>query len=109
ECEEAAPGRVAGAPMDRKQQRRLEAEARNQLSARRRPIEQRVQLLEAEMAQLSVEKAKLETLLSDPNLYAQQDRDRLKASLLEQGRISGRLEALEAAWLALQQQLEAFE
>ena len=61
------------------------------------------------MAQLSAEKAKLETLLADPNLYAERDRERLKVCLLEQARISGRLEALEAAWLELQQQLEAFE
>jgi ATP-binding cassette subfamily F protein 3 len=105
----AAPGPVADAPVDRKRQRRLEAEARNQLSAQRRPIEQRVEELEVEMAQLSAEKAKLETLLADPNLYAERDRERLKVCLLEQARISARLEALEAAWLELQQQLEAFE
>jgi ATP-binding cassette, subfamily F, member 3 len=105
----AAPGRTADTPVDRKRQRRLEAEARNQLSAQRRPIEQRVRGLEAEMAQLSAEKAKLETLLADPNLYAEPNRERVKLCLLEQGRISGRLEALETAWLELQQQLEAFE
>jgi ATP-binding cassette subfamily F protein 3 len=106
---EVAPERTVEAPVDRKRQRRLEAEARNQLSARRRPIEQRVQGLEAEMAQLSAEKAKLETLLADPNLYAERDRERVKVCLLEQGRISARLEALEAAWLDLQQQLDEFE
>jgi ATP-binding cassette subfamily F protein 3 len=109
ETQTATPGRTADAPVDRKRQRRLEAEARNQLSAQRRPIEQRVQGLEAEMAQLSVEKGKLETLLADPNLYAEPDREKVRLCLLEQGRISGRLEALEAAWLELQQQLEAFE
>ena len=104
----AAPGRIGDAPADRKRQRRLEAEARNQLSAQRRPLEHRVQGLEGEMAQLAAEKAKLETLLTDPDLYTEPDRERLKACLLEQGRISGRLEVLEAAWLELQQQLEAF-
>jgi ATP-binding cassette subfamily F protein 3 len=65
--------------------------------------------LEAEMAQLSAEKAKLETLLADPNLYAEPNRERVRVCLLEQGRISSRLEVLETAWLELQQQLEAFE
>ena len=106
---EVPPERTVDVPVDRKRQRRLEAEARNQLSARRRPIEQRVQGLEAEIAQLSAQKAKLETLLADPNLYAERDRERVKVSLLEQGRISARLEALEAAWLELQQQLDGFE
>ncbi len=109
ETETTDSGRTADAPVDRKLQRRLEAEARNQLSAQRRPIEQRVQALEAEMAQLSAEKAKLETLLADPNLYAEPNRERVRVCLLEQGRISSRLEVLETAWLELQQQLEAFE
>ena len=61
------------------------------------------------MAQLSAEKAKLETLLADPNLYAGPDRDKVRLWIVEQGRITGRLEALEAAWLELQRQLEAFE
>ncbi len=104
----AAPEQIVDPPVDRKRQRRLDAERRNQLSAQRRPIEQRVHGLEAEIAQLSAEKAKLETLLADPNLYQGRDRERLKACLLEQGRIGGRIEALEAAWLELQQQLEAF-
>jgi ATP-binding cassette subfamily F protein 3 len=109
EMETSTLGRIPDAPVDRKQQRRLEAEARNQLSAQRRPIEQRVRGLEAEMAQLSAEKATLETLLADPNLYAERDREKVRLCLLEQGRISGRLEVLEAAWLELQRQLEAFE
>jgi ATP-binding cassette, subfamily F, member 3 len=95
--------------VDRKQQRRLEAEARNRLSAQRRPIEQRLQALEAEMAQLSADKARLETLLADPNLYADPDRDRVKTCLLDQARIGGRLQVLEDAWLHLQEQLEALE
>jgi ATP-binding cassette, subfamily F, member 3 len=109
EREMPTPARQPDAPVDRKRQRRLEAEARNQLSAQRRPIEQRVQGVEAEMAQLSAERAKLETLLADPNLYAGPDREKIRLCIMEQGRISGRLEALEAAWLELQRQLEAFE
>ncbi|HTS53415.1 MAG TPA: ATP-binding cassette domain-containing protein [Burkholderiales bacterium] len=103
----AAPSVDAGA--HRKQQRRLEAEARNRLSAQRRPIEKRLHALEAEMAQLSADKTRLETLLADPNLYAEPDRDRLKVCLADQARIGGRLKVLEDAWLQLQEQLEALE
>jgi ATP-binding cassette subfamily F protein 3 len=103
----AAPGVDAG--VDRKQQRRLEAEARNRLSAQRRPIEKRLQALEAEMAQLSADKVRLETLLADPDIYAQHDRDRVKACLVDQARVSGRLEVVEEQWLQLQEQLEALE
>jgi ATP-binding cassette subfamily F protein 3 len=103
----AAPGVDAG--VDRKQQRRLEAEARNRLSAQRRPIEKRLQALEAEMAQLSADKVRLETLLADPDIYAEHDRDRVKACLVDQARISGRLQVVEEQWLQLQEQLEALE
>jgi ATP-binding cassette subfamily F protein 3 len=106
--ETAATARSADVPVDRRQQRRLEAEARSRRSAQRRPIELRVQALEAEMAQLSADKAQLESLLADPNLYAEHDRDRLKACLVDQARINSRLEVLEERWLELQQQLEAF-
>jgi len=96
-------------PVDRRQQRRLDAQARSRLSAQRKPIEQRVQALELEIAELSADKTRLETLLADPNLYAEEHRDRLKACLVEQARVSNRLNALEEEWLQLHQQLEALE
>ena len=86
-----------------------EAEARNRLSARRRPIEQRLRALEEELARLSADKTRLETLLADPNLYAERDREKVRSSLLERGRINARLEQLEEEWLLLQERLEALE
>jgi ATP-binding cassette, subfamily F, member 3 len=100
-------GAVTDAPIDRKQQRRLEAEARNRLSAQRRPLERRLQALEAELAQLGADKARLETLLADPNLYLDQNRDTLKASLVEQSGVDARLNEVEEQWLELQGRLEA--
>jgi len=79
------------------------------LSAQRRPLEQRLRALEEELARLSADKTQLETLLADPNLYAQSDREKLKSSLLERARINARLQQLEEEWLLLQEQLEALE
>ena len=108
--DEAGPStRGADTPLDRRQRRRLDAQVRSRLSAQRRPIEQRVQALETEMAELSADKSRLETLLADPNLYAQEDRDRVTWCLVEQARISNRLNALEEEWLQLHQQLEALD
>ena len=101
-----APVRIEAAA-DRRQQRRLEAEARNRLSAQRRPIEERLQALEAEMAQLTAQKGQLESLVADPNLYTQNNRDRLKACLIDQSRVNARLQDVERLWLELQSQLEA--
>jgi len=103
------PTPQTGAALPRRQVRRLEAEARNRLSAQRRPIEQRLRTLEEELPRLSADKTRLETLLADPDLYAQSDREKLKSSLLERARINARLQQLEEEWLLLQEQLEALE
>jgi len=103
------PAPQTDAALPRRLVRRLEAEARNRLSAQRRPIEQRLRTLEEELARLTADKTRLETLLADPNLYAQSDREKLKSSLLERTRINARLEQLEEEWLLLQERLEALE
>jgi len=103
------PAPQVEATLPRKQLRRLEAEARNRLSAQRRPLEQRLRSLEEELARLSADKTQLETLLADPNLYARSDREKVKNSLLERGRINARLELLEEEWLLLQERLDALE
>ena len=59
------------------------------------------------MARLTQERQRLETLLADPDVYASDNRDMLKTSLLEQSRINNRLQEVEERWLALQAQLEA--
>lgn len=100
------PVRSEGAA-DRRQQRRLEAEARNRLAARRKPIAQRLQAVEEEIAQLIAQKRQLETQVADPNLYAQNNRDRLKDCLIEQSRVNARLQEVEQLWVELQSQLEA--
>ncbi|HUI59951.1 MAG TPA: ATP-binding cassette domain-containing protein, partial [Steroidobacteraceae bacterium] len=107
--EQASQPAPAGSGVDRKQQRRLEAEARNRLSAQRKPIERRLQGLEAQMAELTAHKKRLENLLADPNVYADSNRDRLKASLIDQARVDVQLQELEEAWLGLQSQLESLE
>jgi ATP-binding cassette subfamily F protein 3 len=91
----------------RRAQRRAEAEARQQRSAQRKPVERQIHALEREMEQLTLEKQRLESLMADPDLYADARRDQLKASLLEQSRVNGRLQEVEERWLALQAQLEA--
>jgi ATP-binding cassette subfamily F protein 3 len=93
----------------RREQRRQEAEARQRLAAQRRPLAQRLREVEQELEQLAREKQRLETLAADPQLYDSSNRERLKASLLEQSRVAGRLQELESQWLELQAQLEALE
>jgi ATP-binding cassette subfamily F protein 3 len=92
--------------LSRKEQRRQEAETRQRLAAQRRPLEKRLREVEQELGQLAHEKQRLETLAADPQLYDPGNRDRLKAALLEQSRVTARLQELETLWLGLQEQLE---
>ncbi len=103
---EATPAAPQRTP-DRRQQRRQEAEARQRLAAQRKPIEARIERLEALMARAGQRKAELDTLLADPTLYAEGNKDRLKALLLEQASLANELEGLEAEWLTEQASLEA--
>jgi ATP-binding cassette subfamily F protein 3 len=96
---------VRDAP-NRREQRRLEAEARAQAAAQRKPLENKLKALENQIAQLEREKQHLETRMAAPDLYAPDRKDVLKVCLLEQARITGRLAELEEAWLSLQHELE---
>jgi ATP-binding cassette, subfamily F, member 3 len=98
-----------GAPAapSRREQRREQAEARQRASAQRRPLQREVRQIEAELERLSLDKQRLETLLADPDIYAADSRERLKAAMLEQADVKDRLQEVEERWLALQAQLEA--
>jgi ATP-binding cassette subfamily F protein 3 len=91
---------------NRREQRRQEAEARAQAAALRKPLETKIKTIEQEMARLEQEKQHLETRMAAPDLYAPERKDTLKACLLDQARIAGRLAELEESWLALHDELD---
>ncbi len=110
----SAPTPVAGAdgeaPRDsgpRKEQKRQEAEARQRLSTLKKPIEARIRRLETLMERGNARKAELESLLADPALYADADKEALKRHLFEQADLVRELETLENEWLEQQAALEA--
>jgi ATP-binding cassette subfamily F protein 3 len=72
-------------------------------------MEQRLRAVEQALEQLGRDKQRLETQAADPKLYQPENRERLKASLLEQSQVTARLQALESEWLDLQLQLETLE
>jgi len=102
-----AAAAVETSPADRKEQKRLEAEQRQRLSAQRKPLENRLKKVEAAMAQRSEQKAAIDAALADPAIYEADNKPRLKALLADQVECSKELEQLEAEWLELQEQLEA--
>ncbi len=73
-------------------------------SASRNTLQSRIKRLEETMDKLNAQKAAIETQLSDPAVYA--DQEKLKALLLDQGYIGKELDSLESEWLEKQAQLE---
>jgi len=91
----------------RKEQKRQEAERRQQLAVKRRPLEKRIKELELRLDRLHREKTALETALADGAIYADANKEKLKEVLVQQGRLNAELGPLEEEWLALQEELEA--
>lgn len=91
---------------DRKEQKRAEAQERQRLSQQRKPLEKRLQKVEAEMADLQQRQSVIEAALTDSALYDMERKDELKRLLAEQVQTRQSLEQLETDWLQLQEALE---
>ncbi|GAB3382925.1 ATP-binding cassette domain-containing protein [Massilia agri] len=101
-----ASATAPAAPVDRKEQKRLEAEERQRLAALRKPLENRVKRLEEQMAKLNAKKAEIDVQLLEPGIYEAENKEKLKTLVADQAFASRDLEQLESEWLELQEQLE---
>ena len=68
--------------------------------------ESRLKRLEAQLEQAGARKAEIDARLADQSLYQGDDKQALKALLLDQAYIARELETLEAEWLEKQTLLE---
>ncbi len=89
--EPAAAHSAAG----RKDQRRESAEKRKRLQ----PLKQKVDKLEKEMDKLNQRKADLEAQLSEPDIYSEANKNKLKQLLLDKSTVDTQLEEIELAWM----------
>jgi len=87
---------------DRKEQRRLEAERRNQMQ----PLRNRVKKLEAELEKLVSRKDELTIALADPAIYDDSSREQLKMLGREHAQLEKALGETEEAWLLACETLE---
>ncbi|HET9763895.1 MAG TPA: hypothetical protein VFR50_10280, partial [Casimicrobiaceae bacterium] len=104
-----APLPPAAPAADRKARRRAQAAERARLAELRRPLQQRIAAVEAEMQTLAGEKQELEAWLATEDAYAETSKESLVAALERQGDLTWQLARTEAAWLELQSQLEEIE
>ncbi len=93
--------------IDRKQQKREEAEQRQRLALLRKPLDIKLAKVEKELEQAQAKIAKLDALIADPDLYSEARRQERVTSLAEHGELTKRAGQLEEQWLELQTELEA--
>ncbi|HDR1021288.1 TPA: ABC transporter ATP-binding protein [Pasteurella multocida] len=87
---------------NRKEQKRREAELRQQTA----PLRKKLQQFETQMDKLSSKLAEIEVHLGDSDLYLAENKEKMTALLSEQVSVKKQLEDVEMAWLSLQEELE---
>jgi ATP-binding cassette subfamily F protein 3 len=92
---------------NRREQRKQEAAARQRLAASRRPLQTKLKRLEDELARVSDELRELDAKLADPDFYHSGNDEAVAKTLKRRGELAGRVEELEANWIALTSELEA--
>jgi len=97
---------VSGETVDRKLQKRQEAENRQRLSALKKPLEQRIAKIEKELHPLQEEHAHLTVLLSEEGIYLAERKDELQQALRRESELKARIEELEMDWLEISEALE---
>jgi len=101
-----AEGAANGDGVNRKEQRRQEAETRQKLAHLKKPLQTRISKIEKEMDALNAEKATLDAFVADSASYAAELKTKLTESIRRQADLAGRLETLEAQWLEAHEELE---
>jgi len=97
---------AAGPVVNRKDQKRQEAEQRQRLSHLKKPLQTRIAKLEKEMETLHAQKAQLDAFVADPASYEAARKTELTDAIRTLGDVNSRLETVEADWLATQEELE---
>jgi ATP-binding cassette subfamily F protein 3 len=96
----------AGPAVDRRDQKRLEAEERQRITALKKPIENRIKRLEEQIAKRNTQKAAIDSQLAEPAIYEAANKAKLKLLMADQTFFTKDLAQLEADWLEQQDQLE---
>ena len=97
---------VPTSPVDRRAQKREQAEARQRLADRRKPLLARQRTLDSDLERLGAEKAELEAWLATSDAYTAETKERLTEALARQGELTWTLARIETEWLEIAEALE---
>ncbi len=95
----------SGDVIDKKEQKRKQADLRNKLS----PLKKSQTKLERQQEKMTSRLAELEERLGDMSLYDDENKSELKSVIDERTQLSQDLEESEMEWLELQEQIEEIE
>ena len=93
--------------MNRREERRAEAAARQREAQARKPFEKKLAAIEAELATLGEESRAAEAWLSSSEAYEEPNRDKLQEVLRRRGELATRIAKLEEDWLWNQAAMDA--
>ncbi|CCD35660.1 ABC transporter ATP-binding protein [Candidatus Paraburkholderia kirkii UZHbot1] len=113
-AETRAAAKEAGAASDdaqdgglnRREQRRQEAQERQKLSHLKKPLQSRIAKIEKEMDKLNAEKSGLDAFVADPASYEAAMKTKLTETIRRQAEVNTRLETLEMEWFEAHEELE---
>lgn len=91
--------------IDRKEQKRLEAEKRQRLA----PLRKKQQTAEKQMEKLQAKLSDIEESMADTSLYEAARKDELQKLLQNQAQLKSELEESEMLWMELSEELEVFD
>ena len=92
---------------DRRNERKQEAVARQRIASARKPLQNKLNAVEGELAQISNELRELDVRLADPDFYHSGAPDEVAVTLKRRGELARKVDSLEARWLEIQSELEA--
>ncbi|HRL23019.1 MAG TPA: ATP-binding cassette domain-containing protein [Alcaligenes sp.] len=95
-----------GEVVDRKAQRRQEAEQRQRQAQQRKPLEARLKKVEAAMDKAGARLQELDALMQDPDFYSDAYKEQRPALMAEHGELGKERDTLEEEWLELQEAIE---
>lgn len=104
--------RIAGGEntaIDRRAQRRQEAEDRQRLNVLKKPLLKELNQLEAQLEKSTQRLEELQEAMSNENFYSDENRDSRIAQLSEHGQLEAQKNELEERWLELNEAIEQIE
>jgi ATP-binding cassette subfamily F protein 3 len=97
---------VGATSLSRREERRVEAQARQKESRAKKPYEKRLAEIEAELSTLTRESQQAEAWLASSEAYEPAQRERLQETLKRRADTAARIGALEDNWLWTHAQME---